>query len=299
VAAGEGPGAVARLYAGAGIRVLPIKPGTKRPPLNGWQKIATTDPAVIDEWWGNGYADCGVGLAMGLQPDGRRLFALDVDRHDPAADGYETLAALQHIAGDLPDTVGALTGNGGMHLIFDSGAQLVTNGAANQLGPGLDVRGEGGQIVVYPSVHPNGTAYQWEDGYAPWEHEIALAPAWLLKLLLPPAPATPPWGARNPAPRTRARVPLPRARRPGIHPPTSSARGGTGSPSSPHEAGSSTQPAADPTTPPGHAPAKTRDTAPQPSSTVRTARSSCSPPTHKPAPCGPPAKCQQTAPASR
>jgi hypothetical protein len=212
VTAGEGPGAVARLYAGAGIRVLPIKPGTKRPPLNGWQKIATTDPATIDEWWGNGYADHGVGLAMGLQPDGRRLFALDVDEHDPAASGGDTLRELEHRYGYLPATVQAITGNGGLHYIYDSGDQIVTNGAANQLGPGLDVRGEGGQIVVEPSIHPNGAPYTWEDGYAPWEHEIAPAPAWLLELLAPPAPVVPPtssppssMSADTPADALRAR----------------------------------------------------------------------------------------------
>ena len=37
---------------------------------------------------------------------------------------------------------------------------------------GVDVRGEGGYVIAPPSMHPNGTEYQWED--AP--DEIALAP---------------------------------------------------------------------------------------------------------------------------
>jgi hypothetical protein len=62
---------------------------------------------------------------------------------------------------------------------------VVTNGAAGAVGPGLDVRGAGGQIVVAPTIHPNGTAYTWEHGYAPDEHPIAPAPAWLLAMVMP------------------------------------------------------------------------------------------------------------------
>jgi hypothetical protein len=84
-------------YAAAGIRVLPIKPGQKRPPMNSWQHAATIDPKTIHNWWNGLYKDNGVGLAMGEQPDGRHLFALDIDEHDPAASGSDTLAELERI----------------------------------------------------------------------------------------------------------------------------------------------------------------------------------------------------------
>ena len=185
--------AIALAYAALGIRVLPIKPGTKRPPMTAWVQAATTDPAIITNWFTNLYADHGVGLAMGRQPDGRMIFALDVDEHDVAHSGVETLADLQAEHGNLPETWCSITGSGGLHLLFTADAE-VRNGKA---GDGLDIRGEGGQIVVAPSVHPHtGGLYAWEDGFAPWERDIAAAPEWLLNIIvssyIPLTPSTPP-----------------------------------------------------------------------------------------------------------
>lgn len=175
--------ALALAYAAGGMRVLPIKPGTKRPPMNEWVQAATTDPDIITNWYTEPlYRDHGVGLAMGRQPDGRFIFALDVDEHDPAHSGSETLTDLTAEHGPLPDTVCSITGSGGLHLLFETpGGIEVRNGIA---GDGLDVRGEGGQIVVAPSIHPvTGKRYEWEDRFAPWECEIALAPDWLIELV--------------------------------------------------------------------------------------------------------------------
>ena len=61
--------------------------------------------------------------------------------------------------------------------------------SAGRLGPGLDVRGEGGYIVAPPCVHPSGALYRWhpDRGLA---HPVADAPAWFLELLRPrPRPA--------------------------------------------------------------------------------------------------------------
>lgn len=176
----EGSYATALAYAECGLRVLPIKPGTKRPPMREWVEAATTDADIIRNWFTGMYSKFGVGLAMGRQPDGRAIFALDVDEHDPAHSGTETLFELQAVHGSLPDTWCSVTGSGGMHILFTSDVE-VRNGVA---GDGLDVRGEGGQIVVSPSVHPTtDRTYEWEHGYAPWERDIAPAPDWLMKLV--------------------------------------------------------------------------------------------------------------------
>lgn len=181
---------MALTYAKWGLRVLPIKPGTKRPPMREWVEAATTDPVIIRNWFTEPlYRDHGVGLAMGRQPDGRFVFALDVDEHDPAHSGSETLADLEAAHGSLPDTPRSITGAGGIHLLFTAPPGVeVRNGIA---GDGLDVRGEGGQIVVAPSVHPvSGQRYEWEDTYAPWDRAIAAAPAWLLSLVTLPSSAS-------------------------------------------------------------------------------------------------------------
>ncbi len=188
---------IALLYAMSGLRVLPIKPGTKRPPMREWVEAATNDPDIIRNWYTEAlYRDHGVGLAMGHQPDGRFIFTLDVDEHDPAHSGSETLADLEAAHGPLPETWRSLTGSGGLHLLFTAQAGVeVRNGIA---GDGLDVRGEGGQIVVAPSVHPTtGRRYEWEAGYAPWERDIAAAPGWLLDIVT--VPASTPVAVRPPA----------------------------------------------------------------------------------------------------
>lgn len=177
--------ALALSYAAAGLRVLPILPNSKRPPMREWTEAATTNPDVITSWYTYLYGDHGIGLAMGRQPDGRFIFALDVDEHDPAHSGNESLAELERTYGSLPATVRSLTGSSGLHLLFEAPVE-VRNGVA---GDGLDVRGEGGQIVVAPSIHPvTGRRYAWEDTFAPWEHAIARTPGWLLDLVLPHSP---------------------------------------------------------------------------------------------------------------
>jgi hypothetical protein len=180
---GESPLAYALKYAQLGLRVLPIKPGTKRPPMNSWVEAATSDEALIRNWFDDGlYRDHGIGLAMGVQPDGSFIFAVDVDEYDPAHSGGETLADSQTKYGELPDTWCSITGSGGMHLLFSAPpGMVVRNGTA---GSGLDIRGAGGQIVVCPSIHPTtNTRYEWEHGYAPGDMEIAVAPDWLLTLV--------------------------------------------------------------------------------------------------------------------
>ena len=189
----DDPHAWALRYAAAGYRVLPIKPGGKHPPMASWQHAATTDPAKVDAWWRGLYRGHGVGMAMG-----QGVFALDVDVSD-GKPGAETLADLEARYGALPATVEQITGSGGRHLLFAC-ADEVRNNASTKLGPGLDIRGDGGQIVVAPTVHPNGTPYAWREGRAPWEIDVAEAPRWLVDLLAPPVVPAPAVGpSRGPS----------------------------------------------------------------------------------------------------
>ena len=166
---------------GCGLRVIPIIPGEKRPPLRDWPTLATTDLEMVRRWWSGQYEGYGVGLVTGAQPDGRHIFAIDLDRHDPAKDGVRLFSNLSELAGDVPDTVQADTGRNGRHLLFTAPDGAVTNSTA-KIGPGIDVRGQGGFIVVAPTVHPETLRpYAWQEGHAPWERPIAEAPEWLVR----------------------------------------------------------------------------------------------------------------------
>ena len=176
-AAVSDPLAHALAYAALGWRVVPIKAGAKSPALDDWVNQATTDVELIAQWWAR-WPDHGVGIVCGPESG---IFVLDVD---PAHGGDETLALLESAYGSLPETVEALTGGGGRHLFFSwpEGQRVTTS--AGRLGPGLDVRAAGGQVVAPPSVHPvTGRRYEWEVNHLPGEQPIAPAPAWLLELL--------------------------------------------------------------------------------------------------------------------
>ena len=161
-------------YANRGWRVLPIKPGEKRPPMGAWQNAATTDPVTIKDWWTHLYKGHGVGVATGRASG---IFVLDVDVSDDKA-GDETLAELEDTYGALPDTPTVETPSGGVHYYFrlPEGVEI-RNDAGKRLGPGLDIRGEGGQVVAPPTAR-SVDAYEWVG--ETWLLEPADAPRWLI-----------------------------------------------------------------------------------------------------------------------
>ena len=68
--------------------------------------------------------------------------------------GVGSLEALEEERGEqLPETTTFQTGRGGMRLVFRYPADgpRIRISSAGQLGRGLDVRGEGGYVVVPPS----------------------------------------------------------------------------------------------------------------------------------------------------
>jgi hypothetical protein len=172
-------------YAQRGWRVIPIKPGQKRPPITAWQTAATTNPDTITEWWTGPYRTHGVGIATGEESG---LFVIDIDLNDDK-NGYTTIEQLENEHGPLPAGPRALTGSGGLHLFFKNPAGItIRNDAGRKLGTGIDIRGEGGQVVAAPTIHPNGNTYQWLDGSdttAPPD-----APDWLIELLIDTTPTT-------------------------------------------------------------------------------------------------------------
>lgn len=168
--------------AGRGWPVFPCRID-KRPATKHGFKDASNDSAEVDRLFRLPGAES-IGIATGPSSG---LWVLDVD----LPDGPQSLRALQDQHGPLPFTWRQRTGSGGRHYFFrwPEGGEPIRNSVRTKLGPGLDVRGEGGYVVVAPSPHPSGNAYAWERGFSPEEMELADAPDWLLELVRPAKPA--------------------------------------------------------------------------------------------------------------
>lgn len=139
-------------------------------------KSATTDEVIIKMWFTR-YPDSNIGIITGRK---NGFFVLDVD---PKHNGYESLRQLTDKYGSLPDTVEAITGSGGRHYLFKYHDGI---GNKSNLLSGLDIRGEGGYIVVAPSNHISGMSYEWATSSKPYQQKIAAAPKWLMDMLLMP-----------------------------------------------------------------------------------------------------------------
>jgi putative DNA primase/helicase len=111
-------------------------------------KDATTDGGAIAKWFSNGPIN--IGIRTGTES---RLVVLDVD---PDHGGNESLKKL----GVLPNTPRVQTGSGGQHYFFKHPGGNIRN-SAGTLGPGLDIRADGGYVVAPPSLHTSGNEYKW------------------------------------------------------------------------------------------------------------------------------------------
>ena len=154
-----------------GWHLFPATAGGKQPLIADWPNQATRDEARL-RFWLKRFSGCNWGVATG--PDSG-VFVLDVDGEP----GLDALANLEFQGCVLPKTLMTRTWRG-THAYFQwpSSGTVIRN-SAGKLAPGLDVRGTGGYVIVPPSVHPSGTAYEFTDEDAP----IACAPEWLLGLL--------------------------------------------------------------------------------------------------------------------
>lgn len=171
--------------------MVPLYPRDKNPMFKNWPEIATSDASTVARWWDQN-PSANVGIATGQKS---RVFVLDVDVGKGGNDTYETLVN-QH--GAMPDTWQQITGSGGFHLFFRYPNFRVTNAAG--LFPGIDIRGDGGQVVAPPSIHPDtGNRYEWDGLREIEQAPLAEAPLWLLDVLAK---------KNNPETRTPLAVPV-------------------------------------------------------------------------------------------
>jgi hypothetical protein len=130
-------------------------------------KDATTDEATIRRWW-EAAPTANVAIATGSVSG---LYVVDVD------------VPSSEVMPLLPTTWTARTRGGGWHYIYAVTEALPNTNkkAANSVHADADTRGEGGYILVYPSVI-DGKAYTWVNDVEP-----APLPQWIADKVRPKA----------------------------------------------------------------------------------------------------------------
>jgi hypothetical protein len=184
-----------------GWHVFPCLPGDKRP--NGFLvkrgvKDASKDPVKLTRWFDR-FPEQNIGLACG--PSG--LVVIDVDTRAGGLLEFEDLLRQ----GAFPRTPKALTGGGGFHFFFRATSIPLKNGPLRGH-RGIDVKTDGGYVVIAPSLHASGRRYEWDPNARPSATPVADLPDWLFQIArvmdtptpVPIRPSRPP----GPSPLDRA-----------------------------------------------------------------------------------------------
>jgi hypothetical protein len=146
----------------------------KHPRIHKGLKNATTEASTVEDWWAD-WPRANIAVRTGAVS---AIWVLDVD---PRHGGDEALAALEQQYGQLPRTLTQITGSGGRHLVFNHPGDTVPN-SAGKIGNGLDVRGDGGYILVAPSRNLSGPYIVLGRTGRLDRSRIVDAPDWLLEL---------------------------------------------------------------------------------------------------------------------
>ncbi|MER7395466.1 bifunctional DNA primase/polymerase [Streptomyces sp. NPDC000151] len=147
---------------------------------------ATTDRDRIRALFHAAGRATGYGIACNRAPV--NLIGLDLDRKN-GVDGVAALRGLAHEHGfAIGSTVTVSTPSGGLHLWLLAPAGTVVPNSASRIGPGIDVRGQGGYLAGPGSWTPRGE-YRLCPGTGA---TVAPVPPALLRLMLPAPSATQP-----------------------------------------------------------------------------------------------------------
>jgi hypothetical protein len=158
-------------YAQQGWFVFPIRANAKQPPLTPHGcRDASKNLDQVRRWWAR-YADANIGVATGAASG---IVVLDIDAKNGKS-GHQSFGHTQQFGPFR--TLVHTTPNGGLHVFFKHPAIAIRNRV--DLLPGIDVRGDGGYVLLPPSVVEGRryAALSYPDG------ELAVLPEPLLALL--------------------------------------------------------------------------------------------------------------------
>jgi len=181
----------AKLYARAGIPVVPLRPNSKILPkkesgIN--YHSCSTKEGTMDRWFDaeGKYRGYNIGIVCG-----EVMFAIDLDLHNPEKNGIEAWTHLSENR-EMDNVPVQETPTGGQHMLFKWRENLTSS--SGKLGPGVDTRGGDGSprshIVAWPSyveweepdgeddtIQKSGT-YSWAEG-----GDVPDAPEWIAELM--------------------------------------------------------------------------------------------------------------------
>lgn len=147
-------------YSSKGYPLFPV--ATDKRPFVRWKEGATTDQRKLAQWWQE-WPNAMIGMPTGSKSG---IVVLDVDVKNDV-NGLETLKDNGWLEEIPESTVEVETPSGGRHYYFEAPVNTEIRNSAGKIGPGLDVRGEGGFIILPPSrpnVHDN-RDYRYSEGF--------------------------------------------------------------------------------------------------------------------------------------
>lgn len=142
----------------------PEKPG--KHPWKGWKQAPMETPeqgySTFFATWSQYPHGVNIGVRTGRVSN---IWALDLDVGSMKNGIVELSSWLEknHLP-DSVDTLSARTGGGGLHHVFRYPAKtdkIATVAPHPEIGPAVDIKGDGGYILVAPSVHASGRQYEW------------------------------------------------------------------------------------------------------------------------------------------
>lgn len=164
-----------------GFHPIIERPNSKMPVETAWQKLVDRPRSTLRAVFDSAPEGHGIGTVT------HGFIVIDLDIR-PDKDGARELLRVEAEHGALPRTLTSLTPSGGKHLFYRVPPGVEVRNSVSKLGPGIDIRGTGGQVVLPPTVI-DGRSYRWDES-AP-DTMADLPSSWLKLLSDQPAPAAP------------------------------------------------------------------------------------------------------------
>ncbi len=144
---------------------------------------ASMRAGTIEAWWRRApWANVGARTGA-VRASGAGVLVIDIDPRHLGDESWERLTEGR----GMPETWETITGSRGRHLwyAYDPTGTGPVPCSVGHLGAGVDVRADGGLVVVPPSGHVSGGRYGWELSSSPEDGvPLASAPNWLLAAIL-------------------------------------------------------------------------------------------------------------------